>query len=430
MITVKKMLENHSKNEKVSFHMPGHKGSKSSYDVTELTDTDDLLAPEGSIKALLFRLSSAYGEPSAYIGTNGSTGLLMTALMSGGREKKVVLPRRSHQSIYYGLIQNNHEPIYLEPNVNQDGYLCPPKPSEYELFKELGDIFVFCTPTYEGFIENYESLETILNSKKTILDGAHGSHLHFMGQSWNSWIETKVFSFHKTLGGLNQTSVLLTKNRDIEKYLPFYQTTSFSFPHVLSVETSLDDLEKCNLEEKIDAMKKFKSSINQIKGFRVIKTDDISKLLIEYNQYIESNKLVDYLKQKGIFYEIEGNHYLLGILTIYDEPWMYGYCLEVFSHASKKWHLEDSLYKEKPSIHIPKISLLPGEAFYENKEWIKLGNALGRVSGDFYTPYPPGIPILVPGEIIDDTTIEYILLNKGAFHSNHQLSEEKIMVIK
>ena len=429
MISVKQMLENHNKNEKVSFHMPGHKGNKATYDVTELTDTDDLLVPERSIKGLLDRLSSVYGEP-AYIGTNGSTGLLMTALMAEGREKKVVMPRRSHQSIYYGLIQNNHQPIYLNPNVNEDGYLCPPKPSQYEYFKGVGDLFVFCTPTYEGFIENYASLKDVLSCKKTILDGAHGSHLHFMGQAWNSWIEDKVFSFHKTLGGLNQTSVLLTNNRKIEKYLPFYQTTSPSFPHILSIETSLDDLEGCNLDEKIEEMKRFKVSINQIKGFKVIKTDDISKLLIAYNQYIEGNQLVDYLKNKGIFYEIEGNHYLLGILTIYDELWMYEYSLEVLSQVSRLWHLEDSFDQEQNQIHMPDIDLLPGEAFFENKEWIELGDGLGRVSGDFYIPYPPGIPLLVPGEMIDETIIEYMLLNKGAFHGNHRLFEDKIMVIK
>ncbi|AMP21145.1 hypothetical protein AZF37_08220 [endosymbiont 'TC1' of Trimyema compressum] len=430
MITVKEMLKNHSENEKVSFHMPGHKGCKSVYDVTELSDTDDLLMPESSIKGLLSRLSISYGESNAYIGTNGSTGLLMATLMNCGKEKKVVLPRCSHQSIYYGLIQNNHQPVYLEPHINSEGYLCPPKSEGYELQIGKGDVFVFCTPTYEGFMENYENLKVLLGCEKTILDGAHGSHLHFMGLTWNRWIEFKVFSFHKTLGGLNQTSVLLTKNRKIEKYLPFYQTTSPSFPHILSVETSLDDLDKCNLEKKNEAMKNFKDSINQIKGFRVIKTDDISKLLIEYNQYIEGNKLVSYLKQKGIFYEVEGNHYLLGILTIYDEPWMYEYCLEVFSQVSEIWHLDDSFSKNESSIHIPKICLLPGEAFYESKILVDLETSIGRISGEFYTPYPPGIPLLVPGEIIDASIIENILLNKGAFHGNHQLSEDKIMVIK
>lgn len=430
MSSIKEMLEAHRRCEKVSFHMPGHKGTCNAYDVTELTDTDDLLSPEGPIKELLEQLKAVYGQKYAYIGTNGATGLLMSALMAVGREQTVVLSRASHQSLYHGLIQNNQKPIYLAPDVGVEGFLQPPKVKAYEKHLSDGQGFIFCTPNYEGYIKDYDQLADSLKDKVTLLDGAHGSHLKFINKKWSEWMTYKVFSFHKTLGGLNQTAVLLSSDDRIEGFLPFYQTTSPSFPHILSVEASLDDLSRYAVDQKYELMAEFKALINGIEGFCVVATDDPSKVLIQFDRHVDRVGLVDYLKEKGIYFEIEGNGYLLGILTIYDKKENYDYCLEILKSASEKWQMRDHFKKHESFVYMPEMKLLPGDAFYAAHEWVDLDMGLGRISGDFYIPYPPGIPLLVPGEVIDEVVIETIKNHKLAFHGNHQLSESKIIVVK
>ena len=120
-----------AKKERLSLHMPGHTGLRHTGDTTELPGTDNLLAPGGSIKELEEAIARIYGCRRSYLGTNGSTGLLLSAMMKGGRGTRTLLPRSAHLSLYKGLVLMNQEPRYLPVTRDSLGLARPPKAEDY-----------------------------------------------------------------------------------------------------------------------------------------------------------------------------------------------------------------------------------------------------------------------------------------------------------
>lgn len=434
-MTFKSHLEKHLKEEKLSLHMPGHKGAKANFDTTELPTTDDLLAPykEGELKVFLRRIESLYGAEEAFIGTNGSTGLLMSALMLIGEGEEVILPRYSHQSIYHGLIQNDLRPVFLRGEIDVFDIPRPPKATDY--LKLNAAPAIFTEPTYHGFREDYSLLKKRMAKKISVLDSAHGAHLNFLDQKLNNWMDIIIMSMHKSLGGLNQSAVALTKKAYGEKMrsvLGFYQTTSPSFPIILSIEETLKDLEIIKIKEKEVEMLRLKEQLKQIRGLDVLTNDDPFKIIIVGDQRVSMKVLAQKLWQdKGISFEIVTDKYLLGILSFYDTSYDYEYLLKSLEIVSLDLKLEDDFRDKelRSRIHLPSIGATAKEAFLGERELVSLKKSLGRISSSFYTPYPPGVPLLAPGEIIDEKVLE-IMTREKFFHGGREIETGNIFVLK
>lgn len=423
------------KKERLSLHMPGHKGLRIREDVTELELTDNLLNPKGGILELEKAIAKIYGGKNCYLGTNGSTSLLLGSLFLVGEKKKVVLPRISHQSIYKGIINNNQEPIYIKNEIDDLGIGKLVKNEDYLKTLDMeGDAYIFTTPSYEGFINDYTMLKPFLKDKTTIIDSAHGSHLYYIKKDDNNWADLKILSFHKTLGALNQGAGIISNiEEDIRENINFYQTSSPSFPILLSIEDSIREMMKMKVSEKLRYINWLKEEIGNISRLEVVENDDPFKLLIAGDN-IDLKKLGAFLKDEyGIFFEIENPRYLLGILSFYDSLEDYKYLIKSLKNALKKHGKEienreaDTVRKE---LHIPKIDLLPGEAFRKEKKLVPLRESIGKVSGILYSKYPPGVPSLVPGEIIDEVVIEEILENKDDYTGCNEIADDMIFVIK
>lgn len=433
-MSIRQDLEKLKKKEAFSLHMPGHKGSRLPSDTTELRLTDNLHHPCGSIKELGKSIAHIYDVKDAYIGTNGSSGLLMSSLLYAGKGKKVIMPRGSHQSIYKGIIDNGQEPIYLKNKIDNLGIARPVPAAAYLAHMGKVDTAIFNNPTYEGYMEDYALLKPFLKDKISILDGAHGSHLYYIHNSTNNWMSLQIHSFHKTLGAMNQGAVILSNlEDDFREYANFYQTSSPSFPILLSIEDSIREMMKMKIEDRLKRIQILKKEISQIKGFLVIDNDDPFKLLLTIDKNIEVGVLVDWLEEKrGIFLELSTDKYLLGILGFYDTPGNYDWLIKSLKMASRHFNMSDDSVGDEviDEQHIPEMKILPGEAFFREKKPVNISESKGLVSGVLYSPYPPGAPLLVPGEIIDDIVINRMLNWKGDYTGCSEIKDGIIFVIK
>ncbi len=439
-MSIRQDLEKLKDKEAFSLHMPGHKGVRMKTDSTELSLTDNLLHPRGSIKELGESIAHIYDVKDAYIGTNGSTGLLMSSLLYAGKGKKVLLPRGSHQSIYKGIIDQGQEPIYLRNKIDSLDISRPTTAADYLEHMGKIDIAIFNNPTYEGYMEDYALLKPFLKDKLSILDGAHGSHLYYIHNQTNNWMSLQIHSFHKTLGAMNQGAVVLSNlDDDFREYANFYQTSSPSFPILLSIEDSIREMMKMKIEDRLKRIEILKNEIRQIRGFSVIENDDPLKLLLTIDKNVSVRMVVDWLEEKrGVFFELSTDKYLLGILSFYDTPGNYDWFLKSLKMASRHFKMNNSFVGDGFNAgdsfvneqYIPIMKLLPGEAFFGEKKAVSIRASKGLVSGVFYSPYPPGAPLLVPGEIIDDYVIEKMLTWKGDYTGCSEIKDDIIFVIK
>lgn len=434
-MSIKNDLVRLGKKEKFPLHMPGHKGLRLKTDTTELSMTDNILNPKAGILELEKAIANIYGVKNAYLGTNGSTGLLMSSLLYVGKGKKIVLPRGSHQSIYKGLIDNGQEPVYLKNKIDMLGIARPIKAAKYLPFMGLVDAAIFTNPTYEGYMEDYSLLKPFLKDKISILDGAHGSHLYYISKLINNWMSLQVHSFHKTLGAMNQGAVILSNTEtDFREFANFYQTSSPSFPIMLSIEDSIREMMKMKIENRLKEIEWLKKEINNIKGFKVIDNDDPLKLLITIDKNIKVKDMVNWLEEKkGIFFELATDKYMLGLLSFYDSKGSYDWLLKSLKSARKHFKLSDEDNTEslvESDCYIPEMKILPGEAFFSGKKEVDIKDSKGLVSGVLYSPYPPGSPLIVPGEIIDEYVIDRILSYRGDYTGCGGINNNRIFVIK
>jgi arginine decarboxylase len=439
-MSIRKDMDKLKKKETFSLHMPGHKGLRLPTDTTELKCTDNLLNPSGSIKELEEAISHIYDVKKAYVGTNGSTGLLMSSLLYAGKGKKIILPRGTHQSIYKGIIDQGQEPIYLKNKIDNLGIARPIQAKDYLEQIGKGEVAIFNNPTYEGYMEDYALLKPLLKDKTSILDGAHGSHLYYIHNSTNNWMSLQIHSLHKTLGAMNQGAVILSNlDVDFREYANFYQTSSPSFPILLSIEDSIREMMKMKIEDRLKRIQILKKNISQIKGFLVIDNDDPLKLLLTIDKNVDIGVLVDWLEEKrGVFFELSTDKYLLGILGFYDTPGNYEWFLKSLKLSSRHFNMSDEFICDEDGYdevsveeqHIPEMKILPGEAFFREKKAVSISESRGLVSGVLYSPYPPGAPLLVPGEIIDDLVIEKMLDYKGDYTGCSEIKDGIIFVIK
>lgn len=454
-MSLKDDLERLRRKERLSLHMPGHKGLRLPLDTTELPGTDNLQSPTGSLRALEDAIAEIYGTSRAYLGTNGSTGLLQSALLkakemalanrrSRGAEThspvRILLARGVHLSIGRGVVLLGLEPIYLPNPLHPLGFPLPIPADRYLPHLENAEIFLFTSPTYEGYLEDYALLKPFLKDRPTILDAAHGAHLWYLKKEENLWMDQIVLSFHKTLATLNQGAVLLSNlEEDLRPYTAFFQTSSPSYPILLSMEDSIRELMVLPIGTRLEAIRQLKEGIGDIPGFRVLETSDPLKLLITGTKDpMDFKEVATWLREEeGIYFEMERPTHLLGILSLWDGPGGYRHLLVALRKYARTHSLKNKEERPPqaegtppPTLHVPSREYLPHEAWGRETELLPLHLCQGRVSGDFLVPYPPGVPLLHPGEVIDRTTIQLLKRDEVDLLANSSLKPGGIFVLK
>ena len=432
-------LEAYSEMDYYPFHMPGHKRHpldfKNPYeiDITEIPGFDNLHEPTEDLLELEKQWAQLYGAKEAFVMVNGSTGGNLTAMFSalepGG---ELLMARNCHSSVYRGAYLKNVKVHYIYPElISVDGGEISGKILPEDLEKILDEnpkiqVFLLTSPTYEGIISDIENLVKIAHTKgvKVIVDCAHGAHFGLFDSPYQNPItlgaDLVVLSLHKTLPAFTSTALLL-KGKDsqistekIRFYLDCFETSSPSYVLVSSVAKCYKYLEKSGKSAFVkyrDNLNEFYKETKGLNKLKILSFDDMDKgkLLISTGGYLTGPKLAEQLREDyHIETEMSCESYCLAMTSIMDTK--EGFCrlsralLEIDAKLSKSNKKTESIITYPKPISVMSMK----EAIEGNQSYRNFENSKDCVSAGFVGFYPPGIPILTPGELITGEILRII----------------------
>lgn len=438
-------LENYNKQNYCPMHMPGHKrnikllGNKLPYniDITEIDGFDDLHNPQGVIKEIEEKAKKLYNSKRSFILVNGSTcGILagIRAVVKPG--DKILVARNCHKSVYNAIELNCLEPIYLKPNINKYGI--EEEISVKEIQTKIAQnrdikLIVITSPTYEGIISNISEIVRIAHkySIPVLVDEAHGAHLNFVDElrqyeALNAGADIVIQSLHKTLPALTQTAIMhingdLISENKLETQLSIFETSSPSYILMSSIQECLNILEKQGkelFEIYLKNLEEFYKQTKQLEKLRilenVIRTDigyDKGKIvIITKGTDITGKELAEVLRKNyKIEVEMSSINYVIAMTSICDSKENFERLVIALQEIDKNIRFSD--YEEAEYIiEIPNRATSINEAIFSMSEKvIDIKEAEGKTSKEYVWIYPPGIPIITPGEIFNKYNIRKIL---------------------
>ncbi len=452
MIDLRAKLKEYTSSDAYPFHMPGHKRHMedsewlNAYDITEIPGFDDLHHPEGILKDLMSEAASLYGTKYTFYLVNGSTcGILASISAACTRDKRILLARNSHKSAYHAVEIMGLEAAYVYPewtNISVQGSISPEEVKK--ALAENPDIkAVYITsPTYDGVVSDIKSIADISHKKGAVLivDEAHGAHFPFGGEIFPKSAITLgadlvIQSVHKTLPSPTQTALLhvcsdRVSKKDIMHYLNVFESSSPSYLLMAGINDALRFMQKSGLErlkELSDCIDRFAEKANRdLKLIRVITKaekergifdKDRSKIIINTRAAaISGEELFEWLRKKHhIQLEMASEEYSVALCSVMDSEEgferLYEALKEIDASLTGKvlrintsQDFVSSVYKKV------KQALSIKTAFLSEKESVALADSAGRVSGEYVYMYPPGIPILCPGEVVSEELIKGINL--------------------
>lgn len=438
---LKNLMEEHS----VSFHMPGHKGKNTLIqwgeyipyiDTTETEGLDNLLEPRGIIQESQELAAKVFGAKATYYAVNGSTGSIYIALATITKPgDKVLIQRNCHKAVYNALILNRLNPVYLYPNYNEKYNVLTglyPEDIDEALTndKEIKAV-VMTYPNYYGVCSDLKRIADIIHKHKRLLmvDEAHGPHMSFSDKLPMSALEAGadivIHSTHKTLPSFTQTSMIhvgsdridLNKLRD--RY-QLYTTTSPSYLFTTSNELATAYMDGEGRERLDWSIGKINEVIDRLQAIdrvnifigdpsdETIFAKDNTKILLSIDGIKGSVVKRRLRKEYNIRLEMSDYYYALILTSLMNDEEDYEKLIEAIEDLVKNSPYEE-LNKVSINMPTPKIVLNPAGAYYSKKTQVELKDAIGKVAAGPIIPYPPGIPLIVPGEEITKEIYDYIL---------------------
>ena len=447
---VTQFLLSHAEKNPVSFHMPGHKGSaiyrENGYgdfldhfvdcDITEIPGADNLYQAEEIIADTMAKYRSLYGVRESYLLINGSSaGLVASILTCVPRGGKLIMARNCHKSIFNGLLMAGAEPVYLHPEMIDDYGISGEisVASVVAAIKENPDAsaVILPSPNYYGICSDIKAIAEAVHEAGMVLivDQAHGAHLHFfgshLGEAYKSaddlGADIVIQSTHKTLASFTQSAIVNLCTDRVDKYLfedklQLIESTSPSYLLMASLDINGDLLEKQGgklIAEWEENLKWFyETAPKVVEGLRLMSHPmlDHTKINLDMSAYgIDGLELEDMLNEKAIFPELVTGNIVMCMTGIGNKRCDYERLLEALKEIAE----ERGLCEENDGITAPEatqavtMKRLRQTAIPTAKESVPMEEAAGRVCAASIIPYPPGIPIICPGEIIDQEVLDY-----------------------
>ncbi len=430
-----KLIE-YSENGRIPFHMPGHKRNIKfgeylpySLDITEIDGFDNLHDMHGILRKLSDNMAELWKTDYAFPLVSGSTGGILAAVRTlTERGDSVIMDRRCHKSVYNAVDICGLLPYYVCGKTDTEFDL-PLPPSVSEIKDALSihpetSLVVITSPTYEGYIADIPAISDIVHSfgAKLLVDQAHGAHLglsDFFGGSSVGYADITVISLHKTLPALTQAAALLVSETidplRVAANLSVFETSSPSYVILASIDRCVGLLSENadSLFEKYNAdLSNFYGRVSSLKYLKILdnKFHDRSKIVVScQNTDIDGTKLAGLLRKK---YNIEPEmimpHYLLALSTVGDS----GENLAALADALIE--IDSSLSYERKdgnnyfSLKIPDQALALPDIKDRIGTYSLFSESVGKISLDYVYAYPPGAPLIVPGEIISSELTEYL----------------------
>lgn len=415
---VAQMLRRYAAKRPARFHMPGHKGFLHPWDVTELTETDNLLIPEGVLRQAQQDLAAAYGAREALFCTGGSTAGVIAMLLALPQNSAVALGRNAHRSAVSGLILGGHRPVWLMPD---DSGQVPPSAVE-QAFCAHPDIraVLVTSPDYLGRCADLASIRRICRAHGALLlvDGAHGAHFGLsaaLPPSPGEYADLWVASAHKTLPCPNQGAYLFAggcgEGRRLKDALFLVHTTSPSFLLLAALDGAWRTAKEWDYGAHIARLDAVRARVAGIEGLDPypkphpsVAYTDPTRLVIRVNaRGVTGHETEERLQTSGVFVEMADMDRVVAITSPLDPDDWYERLL------SALWELPKRPPRPVAADFLPPLPetvLPPREAAFLPREAVPLEHAAGRVCAGSFGAYPPGCAAAAPGERIGEKTVE------------------------
>lgn len=441
METLYSRLKAYSDTDYYGFHMPGHKRNQIRFgeglpygiDITEIEGFDDLHHANGIIKEAQQEAARLYGAEETKFLVNGSTaGILSAVLGCTKKGDQILVARNCHKSVYHAIFLNELEPVYLWPGFSR----------QFQLNTEISvsavkaaltkhsriKAVVIVSPTYDGVVSDIESIAEAVHERgiPLIVDEAHGAHFgfhpYFPENALKKGADVVIHSLHKTLPSLTQTALLHMRGEYIDKrrissYLDMLQSSSPSYILMASIHECIRMLreEKEQLFEpyvrNLDTLRK---NLQNLKHLKLVQTEhyDRSKLVISVRHTDMSGRELyrELLEKYHLQMEMAAGSYVLAMTSPGDTK-------EGFARLEQALFELDAAAKLRENVQEDDIAKLPENpvictsakaALCGAKEttYLPVEKSEGMISLEYAYLYPPGCPMIVPGERISRECIK------------------------
>lgn len=440
----------------IPMHMPGHKRNFSAalpydIDITEINGFDNLHDMQGVLKETADLAASLYGAKASFPLVNGSTcGILAAMHALCPRGSHILMSRNSHKSVYHGVELLGLIPHYVTAKPDKHGIWGSISPADMEhAFCEQPDIslMMLTSPTYEGVVQDVEKIADICHRHGAylVVDSAHGAHFgfseYFPQSAVTSGADAVIMSLHKTMPALTQTALLHICSDKISvprmtESLRFFETSSPSYVLLASIDECLRYTREHGKEqfsvfyEKLSA---FYEKSKSLRRLRVFHYDDRSKIIISAaNTDLSGLALANKLRKIGIETEMACADYILAMTSICDKK-------ESFDALSDALFSIDAEVKPATKkkgdipISVPEQIAIPADAKQMNGSPLPLSACEGKMALESVWAYPPGIPLIVPGERITAETVAYwnrlMSSDVELYSTAGSIGENKLLVI-
>lgn len=414
------MLCGYSKQAKIRFCMPGHKGRLDKLDITEMGEMD-LKSPKGALLEAQQLAAQAFGAEYARFSVNGSTaGVIALVLAAAKPGKKILIPRDCHISVASSLIIGGQKPVYI--GFRESGIPLPPSVEDIETaLNNHPDIkaVLITSPNYYGVVADIAGISRLCRKRNIplIVDCAHGAHYAFCTYLPSPPFEADgwVVSAHKTLDALNQTAIVCIGKDSmicpdsVFGILNLVQTSSPYWPALASIDTARADMQANGQQkwsELIERINSFygmlNSNVTPVKHIEGYAKDPTRIVLDIGDGFSASRKLF----AKGISIEMADSRHIVLISTSNDTVEQFCITAAAINELGKHEPVTAPSYPVWESSE-----LTPREAAYSDYIWTK--DCIGRISCACVACYPPGTAVIMPGDIITEQQLNYLnLLNK------------------
>ena len=437
-----------------AFYAPGHKRgqgiSKSladlmgsqvfQADLPELPELGNLFAPDEALQKAQILAAQAFGADRTWFLVNGSTCGIIAAIVATCRTgDKIIVPRNTHQSFITGLILSGAMPIFLNPEYDPTwdlAYSITPDTLESSLQQHPDAKAVLLVyPTYHGVCGDIQAIANVTHRYNIplLVDEAHGPHFAFHEalppSALSAGADLTVQSTHKVLGAMTQASMLHLRGDRIDpqrlsQALQLVQSTSPSYLLLASLDGARQQIAlygQTLLSQAIELAAIARKEISHIQGLSVLELPknlpgfrylDVTRLTISVTDIGMNGFAVDeILRTKlGVTAELPLLSHLAFIISIGNTTTDIQQLINAFKSLTSLTASSHNRYPSSSPLFTPSpLKLSPRDAFFATKKTITLQESIGQISGELICPYPPGIPVLMPGEMISREAIDYLL---------------------
>ncbi|MCB1325904.1 MAG: aminotransferase class I/II-fold pyridoxal phosphate-dependent enzyme [Spirochaetales bacterium] len=448
-------LQRHVDENVVPFHVPAHKHGQGlqemrdylgertlALDVNSMDDVDDLSNPISVIDEAQRLCAEAFNAAHAYFLINGTTSGIHAMMISSLRPgDRIILPRNCHKSAFSGLILSGAVPVYAKVEINPDlGIATNPTVQSFarafERAPQATAVFLL-NPNYYGLTGDLRGVMQLAREweARVLVDEAHGGHMYFHDDfpftAMDVGADMSCVSTHKTCGSLTQSSILLQKTSSVERArilntLSMLRTTSASYLLMASIDVARRQLAtrgKDLMSEVLHLARHARDEINKIDGLHAfgpelvdnqdIHAFDETKLCVHVRKLgMTGFEMERRLRQEyRVQVELSDMNNILAMITIGDTQEQVAHLVNALKSIAGKCRIQD-FHRVTLMPDMPETIVIPRDAFHSHKKSVPLHRAANEISGEMVMAYPPGIPVVCPGERLTHDIIDYITILK------------------